>query len=241
MRSITVKNAILCAAAAGLTLSACSIREGRIAMPSELAATTEQLELRGMGGGTRGDFHVAGVPGSFTRSAERQGILGPLLVRNRGGGSFTLAGSPLAPQLSGRCNYREREVNVGPISVTPNRLSYHCMFHRHGRPMAAELVLEDPKPAFGTLHGRAERIGHLYIEGREIGIRSIHRDERGGLAAPTALGYMFEAGGREVGAVDVNGLNKTLYVPRDPELREAVIAAGLALSIFWDPAVLQSN
>jgi hypothetical protein len=236
-----LKNAILLAASACLTLSACSIREGRIAMPAEFAAPTAQLELRGMGGGRSGDFRLAGVPGSFTRSAERQGILDPLLVNHRGGGSFTLTGSPLAPQLSGRCSYREREVNVGPISVTPNRLTYHCMFHRHGRPMAAELVLEDPKPALGTLHGRAERIGHLYIEGREIGIRSIHRDERGGLAAPTPLGYMFEAGGREVGAIDVNGLNKTLHVPRDPELREAVIAAGLALSIFWDPAVVQSD
>jgi hypothetical protein len=115
------------------------------------------------------------------------------------------------------------------------------MFHRNGRPMAAELVLADPKPALGTLHGRAERFGRLYIEGREIAIRSIHRDERGGLATPTALGYMFEAGGREVGAIDMNGPDKTLYVPRDPQLREAVIAAGLALSIFWDPAVLQSN
>jgi hypothetical protein len=236
-----VKKAILLATATGLTLSACSIREGRIAMPSELTATAEQLELQGMGGGTRGDFRLAGVPGSFTRSAERQGILDPLLVKHRGGGSFTLAGSPLAPQLSGRCDYREREVNVGPISVTPDRLSYYCMFKRHGRPMAAELVLVDPKPSFGTLHGRAERIGQLYIEGREIGIHSIHRDERGGLAAPTALGYMFEADGRKIGAADLNGLNKTLFVPRDPELREAVIAAGLALSIFWDPAVLQSN
>jgi hypothetical protein len=236
-----VKNAILLAAAAGLTLSACNMRAGRIAMPSKLAAATEQLELRGMGGGRSGGFRLAGVPGSFTRSAERQGILDPLLVNHRGGGSFTLAASPLAPQLSGRCSYREREVNVGPISVTPNRLGYYCTFHRDDRPMAAELVLVDPKPVLGTLHGRSERVGHLYIEGRAIGIRSIHRDERGGLAAPTALGYMFEAGGREIGAIDVNGLNKTLYVPRDPELREAVIAAGLALSTFWDPAVLQSN
>jgi hypothetical protein len=236
-----VKNAILLAAAAGLTLSACTIREGRIAMPPELTGTTERLELRGMGGGTRGDFRLAGVPGSFTRSAERQAIFDPLLVKHRGGGSFNLAGSPLAPQLSGHCEYREREVNVGPISVTPDRLSYYCMFKRQGQPLAAELVLVDPKPALGTLHGRAERIGHLYVQGREIGIRSIHHDERGGLAGLTALGYMFEADGREIGALDVNGLNKTLYVPREPELREAVIAAGLALSIFWDPAVLQFN
>jgi hypothetical protein len=236
-----VKNILLLATSTSLALSACSIREARIATPSDFAATTEQLELRGMGGGRSGDFRLGGVPGSFSRSAERQEIFDPLLVRHRGGGSFNLSESPLAPQLSGRCRYREQDLNVGSISVTPDRLGYHCVFHRDSRPLAAELVLEDPKPLFGTLHGRAERIGRLYIEGQEIGIRSIHRDREGGLPAPTALGYMFDVGGRDIGAVDVNGLNKTLYVPRDPQLREAVIAAGLALSIFWDPEVVQTK
>jgi hypothetical protein len=231
-----MKNTILLAAAASLTLSACTIRGGRIAVPPGFASTTERLELRGMGGGTSGDFRLAGVPGSFSRSADRLGIFDPLLVRNGGGGSFTLAASPLGPQLSGRCRYRESEVSVGPISVTPGRLGYHCVFRSEGRPLAAELVLFDPKSALGTVHGRSERVGYLSIEGREIGIRSIHRDQRGGLPTPTPLGYIFDSGGLEVGAIDVNGPNKTLHVPRDPQLREAVIAAGLALSIFWDPA-----
>jgi hypothetical protein len=232
-----MKNAILlAAAAASLTLSACSVREGRIAVPPAFGATTERLELRGMGGGRSGDFRLAGVPGSFSRSADRLGIFDPLLVRNSGGGSFTLAASPLGPQLSGRCRYREREINAGPISVTPGRLGYHCLFRSQGRPLAAELVLIDPKSALGTVHGQSRRVGYLAIEGREIGIRSIHRDARGGLPPPTPLGYIFDADGLEVGAIDVNGTNKTLHVPRDPQFREAVIAAGLALSIFWDPA-----
>lgn len=234
-----MKKSVILAASTCFALSACSIREGRIATPSEFRVATEQLELQGMGGGRHGRFRLGGAVGSFTRSAERQQTLGPLLVTNRGGGSFEMAASPLAPQLSGSCRYREREVNVGPLSLTPGRLSYHCMFRRHGRPIAAELVLQDPKSALGTLHGRADRIGHLYLEGSEIAIRSIHHDERGGLAAAAPLGYMFESQGREIGAVDLNGPDKTLFVPRDPNLREAVLAAALALSIFWDPAVLE--
>jgi hypothetical protein len=31
--------------------------------------------------------------------------------------------------------------------------------------------------------------------------------------------------------------SKPIYAPRDLRQREAVIAAGLALSVFWDPVI----
>jgi hypothetical protein len=225
-------------AAAGLSLAGC-VREARIAMPAELAASTERLELRGLGGGTSGAFDLAGARGRFTRGAERLAILDPALVRHRGGSSFELAASPKAGALGGLCSYREGRVTIGPVSVTPRRLAYACDFARDGRPLAAGLVIEDPAGAFGTLHGRSERIGTLWFEGREIGVRSIHRDAGGGLPVPHALGYMFEAEGREIGAVDLNGTNKTIFAPRSGPDREAVIAGAVALSIFWDPAEVQ--
>ena len=49
------------------------------------------------------------------------------------------------------------------------------------------------------------------------------------------LGYAFEANGRQVGAVDLNGTKKTIYAPPSGPERELVIAASLALSILWDP------
>jgi hypothetical protein len=39
--------------------------------------------------------------------------------------------------------------------------------------------------------------------------------------------------GREIGALDLNGLNKTIFAPRLGPEREAVLAASLALSILW--------
>jgi hypothetical protein len=236
-----MKPSFLLALAAGLSLSACSVREARIAVPSEFATTAERLELRGMGGGTRGTFRLAGAQGAFTRLSDRLGLFDPLLVRRSGHGTFTLSASDLGPELSGRCAYRARDVNAGPIAISPGRLVYSCRFSRDGRPLHAELLLEDPSSAFGTLHGRAERVGYLFLGGREIGIRSLHRDREGGLAAPTALGYMFEAEGRDIGAIDLNGGTKTLFVPHDPALREAVLAASLALAVFWDPAVVQPD
>lgn len=222
---------------AGLSLAGC-VREARIAMPSQLAASAERIELRGLGGGTGGSFTLGGEEGRFTRGAERLGIFDPLLVRHSGGGSFRIEAPGGGSELAGRCAYREGQVNLGPVSLTPQRLAYRCEFARGGRPIDAGLAIEDPQGAFGTLHGRSERRGTLWFEGERIDVRSVHRDEGGGLPLPHALGYMFEADGVEIGAVDLNGGNKTLFVPHAGKRREAVIAAALALSIFWDPAEL---
>jgi hypothetical protein len=219
-------------------LSGCSVREGRIATAPSLAASTERLELTQMGGGPSGSFRLGASSGSFTRSAERLGIFPPLLVRHRGGGAFRLQASSISPDLAGRCSFRQGVVTAGPIIVNSERLVFHCDFARAGRPIDASLVLFDPAPAHGTLHGRNERAGTLLFEGRELAVRSIHRDALGGLPSPTPLGYSFSLDGHEVGAVDLNGLNKTLFVPRAGPDREAVIAASIALSTFWDPALL---
>jgi hypothetical protein len=227
------------ALSSGLALSACSVREARIHLSPALVGSTQRLELTGMGAGQRGSFRLAEGPGTFTRSANRLGIFDPLLVKHRGGGQFHLKGMGSAPDLAGSCSYREGIVSVGPVSIKPGRLVFHCDFARGGRSNGASLVIIDPAPTWGTLHGRNERTGMIVYEGREIAVRSIHKDAGGGLPSPTALGYSFSASGREIGAVDLNGLNKTFYVPFEGLDREAVIAASIALSTFWDPALVQ--
>lgn len=224
-----------------VALSGCVVREARIRTSPDLAVSAERIELTGMGAGERGDFRLGGATGTFTRSAERLGIFDPLLVRHSGGGAFRLVTSQGAPELAGRCSYREGVVNAGPISVTPGKLVFQCDFARNRRPLDATFIIVDPKPALGTAHGRDERRGMLTYEGREIAVRSIHRNAAGGLPTPTALGYSFSTDGREIGAVDLNGLNKTLFVPRNGPEREAVILASIALSTFWDPALLQDD
>lgn len=234
-----IRKALSTAFILSVALTGCSIREARIQTSPALAASAERIELTGMGIGQRGDFRLGSAAGYFTRSAERLGIFDPLVVKHRGGGTFRLSGLSDGSELAGRCSYRERVLNAGPVSVTADRLLFHCDFARDGRTIEAYLVIADPKSALGTLHGRGERSGMLLYEGREIAVRSIHRDVGGGLPTPAPLGYSFLVGGREIGAVDLNGLNKTLFVPRNGPEREAVIAASIALSTFWDPAVVQ--
>jgi hypothetical protein len=234
------KLSILAAGLAAASLAGCSVQEARIAVPAHLAADLEMIEVTGMGGGTSGRFQVAGVPGRFSRGAERLGVMDPLLVRHRGGGTFQLPQSHLGPPMSGRCSYGEQQVNAGPIKVTPYRLVYWCDLSSDGRP-DGRLVLHDRNAPLGSLSGRSEREGLFEHRGRQLVVRSIHRSQGRSLQLQTPLGYMFIADGREVGAVDLNGPDKTIMAPRTGEHREAVIAAGLALSIFWDPAEVQDN
>lgn len=218
------------AAGAAVMLSGC-IREARIVMPSELTASTEALQISGMGLGRRGDFKLAGMDGRFTRGADSLSFSGDLLVSNSGGGSFRYAG------LEGTCRYREQEVNVGVFSTRTKPFAYHCYLDRNGVP-AGELLIREERGTTGAMLSKRGREGYLIFDNVRYDIKSVHRLEGGRLATATALGYRFDVAGRSVGAVDLNGPNKTLFAPRVGASREAIFAGALALSVLWDPATL---
>lgn len=218
------------AAIAAMMLGGC-IRDARIALPGELTTATETYKISGMGFGRRGDFTFAGSEGQFTRGADRLEFFDSLLIRNSGAGTFRYAG------LEGACRYREKEVNVGSVSTRTKPFAYRCLFGRNGAP-AGELVIGEELGTTGAMLGKRGREGYLLFDGVHYEISSIHRFDVGGLANANALGYRFDADGRAVGAVDVNGPTKTVYAPRGGAAREAVFAGSLALSVLWDPATL---
>jgi hypothetical protein len=218
-------------AALGLLLSGC-VREAEIAMPSDLRAASERIELAGLGGGERGSFRLGGSEGRFTRkSVQEQYDDG--YVRKSGGGSFTADGPEVGGALSARCAFDEAEQDSGILVHPIERLAYRCGFRR-GTEIKGELVLDEVPRGRGLLAGRS-RAGFLDYDGRRIGIRAIHDMEGGRMPTGTPLGYAFDVEGRQIGAVDLNGGDKTIYAPRAGPEREAVLAASLALSIFWDP------
>lgn len=219
--------------AGAMAVSGC-IEEAHIASPSANASSTERMELRGMGGARKGSFVLGPSSGEFRRSSRRLGAFG--FVDKAGGGSFTLTGPLVENELSGRCRFDEQEVSLGRgVSVQASPVVYHCVFDRGGRPIDAELELEQASDSTAALM-RYERKGELRFEGQRIALRSIHHFEGGKLPTSTPLGYSFSQDGREIGAIDLNGGNKTIYAPLDQRQREAVLAASLALSVFWDPA-----
>ena len=227
---ITMMAASLAAAA---LLGGC-VREARIALPSDVAAATERLALTGMGGWDRGHFRLAGSDGRLVRRAlERQVDL--LATEHVGGGNFEIAGPEFGGTLAGTCGYHESEIDAGVIVATRDRLAFGCEFERDGARIRGGLLLREVPASRGILAGRS-RAGEIEIGELKIGIRAIHRMEGGGLPSGSPLGYAFDIGGRQIGAVDLNGTDKTIYAPRAPgREREAVLMASLALSIFWDP------
>lgn len=219
-----------------LLLAACSVDEAKMRLPVGLEPQTTRVELTGMGGWQSGTFRLGSSTGSFTRRAERLGIFDPLFVKRYGGSSFSVSGPEFAGELSASCGFRQKDVAVGNISVTPQRLSYSCRFRRNGRPAAAEFELGDRNGFLGSLDGRKARVGHVDFDGLRLDVRSIHLAEGSPIPLAAPLGYVLELDGRSVGAVDLNGTDKTIFVPADPKLREAALAAALALSVLWDPA-----
>jgi hypothetical protein len=229
--NLTTKLAI--AGATALTLAGCSAAP--VALPSEVRQGAEVLPITGMGIGRRGDFDFAGGQGRFTRGADRLAIFDPLLVRYSGAGTFRFDRPGV--RLEGACRYRQKDVAVGAISVTTRPFTYECRFGRNGAE-AGGLVIEEVRGTTAAAMGREARRGFVELDGVRLDISSIHKLEGAGLATNQPLGYRFEANGRPVGAVDLNGTTKTVYAPPVAAQREAVFAGSLALSVLWDPVTL---
>lgn len=223
-----------CFVLAAVLLAAC-VRDARIAVPSDLAAVSERIELTGMGNGERGSFRLGASEGRFTRSSLQEGYDGGFLKRDFGGGSFEVAGPEVGGTLSGRCEHERTERNVGALVVPDQRFAYRCGFERDGRPIEAGLILEAVPSRPDKLLSGITRAGEIHLGGHVLGIRPIHEMEGGRLPTGMPLGYAFDLDGRSVGAVDLNGADKTIYVPPSEPARETVIAASIALSILWDP------
>jgi hypothetical protein len=224
-------NKAAAAALATLLLSGC-IREAEIAMPGDLRSNLEPIEVTGIGGGERGGFRLGSAQGSFTRRSI-QTREDDFHVRNFGGGSFAVEGPELPGRLSANCGFDAEEFDSGIVTVSGERLAYHCEFQRDLEPVGGLALAEVPRGR-GILAG-ITRAGEARFGDVRLEIRPVHDMEGGRMPTGTPLGYAFHIGGRQVGAVDLNGLDKTIYAPRSGPEREAVLAASLALSIFWDP------
>lgn len=224
--------------ATALVAAPASSREARIKLPAGLAERTERLDLTGIGGGRAGKIALGASTGEFNRKADRIGIVDPLFARNYGGGAARLSGPETGGELTASCRFSRAQSSLGPVSISTRRLTYTCTFDRAGKPIAARFELRDRDGALGSPDGRDAREGVVMFEGVELRMRSLHKPDGSVLSVPHALGYVFEINGTPVGAIDLNGKTKRLYLPSERTTRAAVIAASLALAIFWDPALV---
>jgi hypothetical protein len=215
------------AAIAGfLAMTAC-VQEARMRLPMAPAAELEEVALVGIGFRTAGSFTVAGAEGDYSRGGERVDAFE--VTSAAGGTGFSLRGGPVREDLSGFCQFNQKDVRLGRgLTATVEPLFFHCGIDRSGAPIG------DIEINAGGLSG-SERRGTMMFDGRLLEIRSVHKVQGSPLPTDLPIGYVFLENGREVGGVDVNGGTKRLYLPRDPELREAALAASVALAVFQEP------
>jgi len=223
---------VLALAAAGL--GGCTA--ARIEVPLALAATTQPVELTGMGFGQRGDFTLGTSSGTFRRhalSADDPHIFGADQVTSFfGNGSFRVQGADFDGKVEGECRYLEAEATAGPATVTTIPFRYRCNFYRNGQPLQASLILHAAPRAIGPLTAET-RIGWLEIGGRNFRIEPIHHSPQLAITTSEPLGYRFVVADSDVGAIDMNGERKTIYAPAHGPDREAVLIGSLALSVLW--------
>ena len=222
-------------AALGVLLLGGCVKEARIAMPSDLSASTQRIELTGMGGWERGDFQLGASPGRFVRAAYQESDDGGFTVRDVGGGSFEVIGPDVDGALAANCTFQRAQRDMVAFTLTNDPFAYRCRFSRDRQPIDAGLILEAIPRSPGKLLSGVTRAGEVHIDGAVVTIHAIHDMEGGRIPSGTPLGYMFDVEGRRIGAVDLNGGTKTIFAPPAGPERQAVLAASLALSILWDP------
>ena len=203
--------------------------QSRMRLPNAPEAQMEQVALTGIGFGRRGSFHLGNSSGQYVRGSGTVGALG--YDSTTGDVEFSLEGDDVEGTLSASCHFGQGDLQLTEaLSMTVRPLSYRCDFERDGMPLPATLEIHQR----GI--GGNERRGEFVFEGQRMELRSAHKMKGGGLPSGTPVDYIFMQDGREIGGVDSNGLKlRHVYLPRNEALREAAMAASLALALVWDP------
>ncbi len=230
----------LCAGLAGLILAmggCASLSEAQMELPSNLQSASETITISGIGGGQRGSYAAGPYSGQFARSETRLAFFDPLLEMRGGSTRFSLQGGELEGLIDAKCAMRERAVTVGDISFKPKKMAYGCDFLHAGRSFPARFELQEISEGMGGMLSKRERRGEIAMDRAVIQIRSSHRMVGSAFDSASPIGYVFEANGVPVGAVDINGTPVlTMNESTDMAQRRAMLVSALALSIFWDPA-----
>ena len=210
----------------------------------ELAARGELIEVR-KPVFMNGTLRVGGAVGKVRRRAlgeeNRRGFDGidDVSVRRFGTVRFDVTGAEVGGTLSGECRYARAEARTESggwsVGAPTEPLRMTCEFQRDGRAIGwLRMGAVRQAPA---LFQPEVRGGEVEIGGTRLALRSAHRMGKGGLRVAGPVGYLLDASdGTPVAAVDTNGFTRArLALPHDPAQRDAALAAGVALAVFWDP------
>jgi hypothetical protein len=209
-------------------LGACAaLPAARIELPDSLT-TVAPLTMESPIGVARGQFRFGDLQGSFERQASRLDLFGRL-AQDRALVSYTLQPDGLRAD----CKLIGNTATLGVLQLPIKRAHYACTFSRDGQPLPQRLYLRVEDAAAGT---REERRGSFVAGGITLDVQSLHRVQGSPLPLPAPVGYVMRHQGQVVAAIDLNDVRPRLW-QRAPDAAgsAAVLQAGLALALLWDP------
>jgi hypothetical protein len=206
-------------------VQACPQPAARIELPDTLAAVVP-LTMESPIGVARGDFQLGELRGSFERQASRLDLFGRL-AQDRALVSYTLKPDGVRAD----CKLIGNTATVGALQLPLKRANYACTFSRYGQPLPQRLDLKAEDAAAGT---REERRGSFVAVAVTLEVQSLHQGSPLPLQAP--VGYVMRHQGQVVAALDLNDVRPRLWQHApDSAVSAAVLQAGLALTLLWDP------
>ena len=221
-------SALACLATAALLAACASVQPARMALPASLDAAPPVV-LSGLGAARSGDWTLGDERGSFQRGRDRLELFEALSF-DRSPARYSFEG-PGGRSLRAACVGRQTSVTTTRLDLKARPFTVECQWSGAG---SARMTLAASAPNTGT---RAEREGRFQAGDVVLDIRSVHEVEGSRLPLEAPIGYVFSAGGRPVGAVELNGTRPRLWRPAEgAPLREPVTLAALALAVLWDPA-----
>lgn len=216
------------------SLSACTAAQMRL--PAPLADVAVRTPVKGIGGGDRGAFRVAGYQGRFTRSEQHMALF-DTLIRNSGRSEFRISGPEISTGIEADCRMDERIIDLGVAEFRPGKMSYRCDFTADGRAIPARFELQEQADGVGSLLSKRARRGEIALGGEMVQFRSVHKIEGTPVEMATPIGYIFEQRGQAIGAIELNGTPVLILSPRlERGAARTVTIAAIALALFRDPA-----
>ncbi|MBL8330905.1 MAG: hypothetical protein JNJ71_18855 [Rubrivivax sp.] len=188
------------------------------------------LPFEGLGAGRSGRFTLEGQTVTFQRKGDSLSVFDKLRL-DRVSVGFR------HPDAEGRCDGRATALTVGILDTPARPLALSCRFA--GR-VAGELQLTESRLAgAGTRHARE---GQAIFGTLVIDIRSEHALAGSPLPLSQPAGYRLMIAGRDIAALDLAGGTPVLRHTEglEPQVKDAVTQAALALGLLFDPAVTLS-
>ncbi|WP_159736907.1 hypothetical protein [Vibrio atypicus] len=189
-------------------------------------------DLWGLGGD--GQFTMGGLyEGKYSRDASsstwfntistKDGSMGAEITRKDNGESWVL-----------NCSGGGTSVNVGMMQFGGNA-PYTCDISSKGQSVGNfTIAAEDKMINFGT---EKKETGHININGKRFEVETVHTSTNLMMPLENPLGYSFKLNGKEVAAVQTNGILTVQWLPEMSQEQQDVLAVGaIASALSWRPA-----